>query len=482
MRRYLFVFLLALTTLQCAKPESEYLGPVFGDGPRRVVVISLDCLRADHLGCYGYDRITSPNMDALCEESIRFAKATAPYNWTLPSHCSLFTGLYALGHEVRQVRELASAEIPYLVEALQDDGFATAAFTGGGFLADRFGHDRGFDTYWSSIRVPDDWADILERGENWLTEHVHEDAFLFLHTFEIHMPFQAPDKYVDRILGYHDTKITGNNKEYLRYRHGAEPEIAAELAGRYDAGILYTDDLLGAFLDRLDASGLADNMLLIVTSDHGEAFFEHGNWGHANELLGPELTDVPLIVRLPRSVFPAFAGKVVDDEVSFMDILPTVLDACGVEPLSDIDGFSLLPELIGRPVNAADAEARARRTVMIDGDETLFSLCESRSYMSVRAGGWSVVMQGPMHGVKASRGLSKDGRHEDNSLEAWPALYNVASDPGELAPLPLEGEAASVLSEAAARLSASTGANEAAPLDTQIPPEERKKLEALGYI
>jgi len=359
MRRYLFVFLLALTSLQCAKPEPEYLGPVFGDGPKRIVVISLDSLRADHLSCYGYETSTSPKMDALCGQSVRFARASAPYNWTLPSHCSLFTGLYTRGHGVRRANQIVPEEIPSLVEPLQKAGFATAAFTGGAVMAKTYGHDRGFDDFRASEKDYDQWSEILERGENWLSDHSTEDVFLFLHTYEIHMPYVPPVKYLSEILGYESTEFTGEVSEVPKYLTGAPPKI--------------------------------------VTSDHGEAFWEQGRWGHNGELLGPQLTDVPLIVRMPRTVFPDFTGKVDESEVSFLDIMPTVLDAVGVEPESDIDGFSLLPELIGRPVNTADAEARARRTVMIDGDERLLGLCESRNYVSLRSGGWSVVVPGPTH-------------------------------------------------------------------------------------
>ncbi|MBU0742449.1 sulfatase [bacterium] len=483
MRRYTIVFLLALTTLQCARPrpEPEYLGPVFGPGPRRVVVVSLDCLRADHLGCYGYPQPTSPRLDALCEDSVRFARATAPYNWTLPSHTSLFTGLYARGHGVRKENQAVSPEIPNLVEPLREAGFATAAFTGGAYMARRYGHARGFDTFWSSEEDYLQWAEILERGEDWLTDHADEDAFLFLHTYEIHMPYQPPIKYLREILGYHRTKFMGGVREVQNYLTGAPPEIAVEVVGRYDAGILYTDDLLGGFIARLDAAGLADNMLLIVTSDHGEAFWEHGRWGHNGDLLGPQLTDVPLIVRLPRTVFPAFAGKIVEDEVSFLDIMPTVLDAVGVEPGSDIDGFSLLPELIGRPVNVADAEARERRTVKIDGDETLLGLCESRNYVSLRAGGWSVVVPGPTSADIDTLGGAVPYQVGIDT-RAWPALYRIAQDPWELEPLPLEGKTAAALSAAAARLAGRPGERDAAPSEIQIPPGLRRRLQALGYL
>ncbi len=482
MRPYFFVLLLALTTLQCAKPEPEpaYTGPVFGPGPKRIVVISLDCLRADRLSCYGHDRPTSPNLDALSGQGVRFSRATAPFNWTLPSHTSLFTGLFARGHGVRKENQAVSAEIPSLVEPLREAGYATAAFTGGAYLASMYGHDRGFDTFWSTEKDHIQWSEILERGGDWLGDHAEQDVFLFLHTYEIHMPYKPPLKYVREILGYHRTDFMGEIREIQRYLTGARPKIADEIKGRYDSGILYTDDLLGGFLARLEQEGLTENMLLIVSSDHGEAFWEHGRWGHNGDLLGPQLTDVPLIVRMPRAIFPELAGQVRDDEVSFLDIMPTVLDAAGLEPGSDIDGFSLLPELIGRPVSAADAAARARRTVRIDGDERLVGLCESRNYVSLRAGGWSVVLPGP---AWAEANLEDDvSYHEGLDLKAWPALYRIADDPGELSPRPLAGKTAAELGDAAARLAGRPGQHDVTPSEIQIPPRLRRRLDALGYL
>ena len=484
MRRYLFVLLLALTTLQCAKPEPDpepaYTGPVFGPGPRHIVVISLDCLRADSLGSYGYDRPTSPYLDALGAQGVRFTRATTPFNWTLPSHTSLFTGLYARGHGVRKENQAVPAEIPSLVEPLREAGFATAAFTGGAYMASTYGHDRGFDTYWSTDKDVIQWAEILERGEDWLGDHAEQDAFLFLHTYEIHMPYKPPLKYLRKILGYHRTQFMGDVREIQKYLTGARPKIADEVRGRYDGGIFYTDDLLGGFLARLEEAGLTDNLLLIVSSDHGEAFWEHGRWGHNGDLLGPQLTDIPLIVRMPPAIFPDLAGKVVDREVSFLDIMPTVLDAAGVEPESDIDGFSLLPELIGRSVSAADAEARERRTVRIGGEEHLLGLCESRNYVSLRAGGRSVVVPGP---AWSEENLADDvPYHEGLDVKAWPALYRIDNDPGVLEPRPFAGDDAAELGDAAARLAGRPGQQDVTPSEIQIPPRLRRRLDALGYL
>jgi len=469
-RKHLLVYLLALTTLQCGEnaPPQGYTGPIFDPGPKRVIVICLDSLRADHLGCYGYERDISPRMDALSAENVRFARATAPTNWTLPSHVSLFTGLFNKGHGVRKEDQALTDDTPSLVEPLAAAGFATAAFTGGAYLKRLYGHDRGFGTYWSSEKDHFQWSEILQRGEDWLGDHADQDVFLFLHTYEIHMPYISPPKDLREVLGYHRTRFMGTIEEIQRFREEAPPLITKEVVGRYDAGILYTDRLLGGFLERLETAGLTDNMLLIVTSDHGEAFWEHGHWGHNGDLLGPQLTDVPLIVKLPRLATTIAEAKIVDTEVSFLDLMPTVLDAVGLEPDSDIDGFSLLPELVDRPVSAADEEARERRTVTINDVDTLVGLTESRNFVSMRAGGWTAVVAGP-----ANDGVTS---------EVWPALFDLSVDPGELTPLPLSGAEARALNAAAERLAGRPGDQEQTPRVVDIDPQLKRHLKALGYL
>lgn len=468
MRKVLILLTSLLVLAACDRDDSVHTGPVFGPGPRHVLVISLDCLRADHLGCYGYEREISPSLDALAGQGVRFAHATAPFNWTLPSHVSLFTGLYTRGHGVRLENQALSEEVPNLVERLRDAGFATAAFTGGAYMKKEWGHDRGFETYWSSPRETRQFEGILKRGEDWLADHRDRDAFLFLHTYEIHMPYTPPRTHLKRVLGYHATQCQGQVHEMHAFIDGAPEIIRKEAVGRYDAGILYADELLGAFLERLDAAGLAENLMLIVASDHGEAFWEHGRWGHNGDLLGPQLTDVPLIVRMPRAAFPEFAPKVLDTQVSFLDIMPTVLDAVDVEPTSDLDGFSLLPELVGRPVTPDGADARARRTVTIDGHETLIALTECRNFVSARAGGWTAVVEGPVF----------DGAE----CAPWPALYELSSDPGELEPRPLEGPIADALRAAAAALVGRPGDARQDAVEIPIDDKLRKRLEAVGYL
>ncbi len=459
--------LLALAGLApgCGAPRVE---PVFGPGPRTIVVVSLDCLRADRLHCYGNPVPTSPFLDRLAAGNARFTRATCPANWTLPSHLSLFTGLYPHRHGVINPLQSLNGATGHLVEPLRAAGFRTAAFTGGGYLQARFGHDRGFETYWGAPRIDGVLDETLARARAWLAGHRGEDAFLFLHTYEIHEPFTPPPEYLRRILPEPRTDVTGDIAQMRELaKKGATPEQVREIVAHYDADILHTDAKLGAFRAALDSLGLGDNLLFVVSSDHGEQFWEHGGTGHGGDFLGPELTDIPLIVSLPRASAAAARGRVVDAEASFLDILPTVLDAAGLPVPSDLDGYSLLPELLGRRPDVIGKAARDRRAVEVAGRRAPLGLTEGLRFASVRAGGWKAFVSLPRAG--------------DRRLKLAPALYDLRADPRELAPLPLTGPVAEALAGVLPRRVAS-GLSSFAPGRSEIDETTNRQLRALGYV
>lgn len=447
-------------------------GPIFGAGPRRIIVVSLDTLRADHLGCYGYDAPTSPRLDALAADGVRCARATAPSNWTLPSHASLFTGLLPARHGVREQRHVLGEEPAHLVETLRDDGFATAAFTGGGFLHPRHGLDRGFDHYDWQEEFEHAWDDTLDEARAWLSRRRDRDVFLFLHTFEIHVPYTAPPMYLRRFSDNHRMRFGGLAVQIQALkRKGDElrPRDIADVVARYDAGIAYADDLLGRFLDWLAAEGLDGNLLLVVTSDHGEELWEHGDHGHNDDHLGPEVTDVPLLLRLPGG---AAGGTVVPDEVSFLDVMPTVLDAAGLPRPAGLDGYSLLPEIDGRPPARGEREARRRRrlTPEVGPDGPAVGFCEGPRHAAVIAPGWRLLAPLP--------GLEPSPPHA-----IWPALYDLEADPGTLDPLPATGDVAERLRAALGRFAGEeTGPRHTPPTAGELDEGTRRQLEALGYL
>jgi arylsulfatase A-like enzyme len=458
----LLLIVTALLNIGCSNQGES----VFAEGPRRIIVISLDCLRADHLGCYGYDRNISPFLDSMAAGSTLFTRTTAPANWTLPSHTSLFTGLFPSKHRVVHKQGVLSESIGSLVEPLQDAGFATGAFTGGAFLRAKHGHDRGFDHYWEANKMSGAWTETLERATSWLETNQTRDTFLFLHTYEIHMPYTPPRNYVKRVLGTDQTRFRGSirNMIDLEKQETISDQDVREVMGHYDAGIAYTDDMLGVWWQKLETAGLTDNLLLIISSDHGDAFWEHGKRGHGKDNLEAGVSDIPLLVKLP-SQSPGQGGTTSDLESSFLDIMPTVLDAAGLDRPENLDGYSLMPAVTGGKIRGADARARLNRSLHEEGDY-LLSIIEGEHYDAIRGNNVKVFIE----------------KNQQGESDIWPAIYNLETDPGEHQPLPPTGALFSDFDQALRRI---LGGNRPVieELDeSTLDAETRRQLEALGYL
>jgi arylsulfatase A-like enzyme len=307
-------------------------------GRFNVVLISIDTLRADRLGAWGYERRpTSPQLDAWAGRSIRFASAFSQAPWTRPSHLAMLSGLYPVPREGVDPQPIS--------ETLWRAGYRTLAITGGGQVDSRFGFDRGFELYRMAdwIRVPESvFTSVEALGE--------APFFLFLHTFETHEPY-TDRRFADGMpAGRIDGAFT---KEFLEHARPGLTREEKELASTlYDGDIAFTDERLGAFFAAARRAGWLEDTIFVLTSDHGEQLWEHGSWGHGQSLYDHQL-HVPLIVHVP----PALArsrglkvepGSVVGDQVQLVDLTPTILDLLGVEPAAPLDGRSLVPLLDGR--------------------------------------------------------------------------------------------------------------------------------------
>lgn len=327
------------------RAQAVWINPVIYV-PRRdaryVILISLDSLRPDHLTCYGYDRDTSPNIDRLARDGVRFTETRAPAPWTLPSHVSMMTGLSTVNHGVFGIELRMDPRIPTLAELLKAKGFANAAFGGGGLVNDHFGFDRGFDRFETvgTIGAANAAARLGERAFRWIEEHRDRDVFLFLHTYQIHGPYRSeapwngrylrggPIPRLDRI-GHFDKRFTPVSDEMRR-----------DIIGLYDGAIRYTDEnLIGPLVAKIRNLGIYDRTMIVLTSDHGEEFFEHGAWGHAYHLYD-EVLRVPLIIKFFGS---RNAGKTVRTPTFGVDVMPTIAEELGFRlPSGSLDGISLL--------------------------------------------------------------------------------------------------------------------------------------------
>lgn len=271
------------------------------------IVMVWDTLRYDHTSVYGYHRKTTPHLEELAADSVVYDRAFSSTSWTLPAHVSLFSGKDLSEHGVTGPQDMIGEDIPLAAEFFQQEGFVTAAFTGGGFVEDSYGFYRGFQYYSnapgnvfsmnSAERVFSHFKNYLDSKRYW-----QDDLFIFLHTYQIHAPYKAPRSYIDRIDKTTEGNLLGVSsyiKEKSNYYKKLEELDRQRLIDLYDASILYTDDaLLGKVVALLKEKGLYDRAMLAVLSDHGEEFYDHGSWEHGHTLYN-ELINIPLVIKFP---------------------------------------------------------------------------------------------------------------------------------------------------------------------------------------
>jgi arylsulfatase len=379
-------------------------GAQLAERPLNLVMVVLDTLRADHLGLYGYQRATSPHLDALARESFVFERAESAAPWTAPSLVTLVTSLYPEVHGVRgfpNPRRMSDGVVT-LAEVLKRHGYVTAAFTEGGYAKGDFGLDQGFDSYPrnpgddeshdSHLLFPSRLEGNLTRSLSWLRKHGEEPFFLFFQTYEPHGPYRAPEAFIRRFRPHYDER-----KEHQRVRRAIErwnrrrlvdptdsllvsrhafhcqfadmPRLVDKasfmganlvrgldlraayhskpflkwLRDIYDAEIAYTDEQMSRLWRFLEEEGLRDRTLVLVTSDHGEGLGDHGELQHG-QVLFDEILRIALILRAPGAGEPRRVRQL----VRAVDVMPTLLELMEI-PTADlpVQGRSLLPLLAG---------------------------------------------------------------------------------------------------------------------------------------
>jgi arylsulfatase A-like enzyme len=416
-----------------------------------VILISLDTLRADSLGCYGYERPTSPEIDDLASRSILFRQAVSQAPWTRPSHMALFTGVFPTSK--------SRPNPPLLAETLWRSGYRTGAFTGGGQVHPTLGFGPGFERY-----EVIDWLRRPEVVESWWQQDDGRPRFVFLHTFEIHDPY-SDDRFT---AGLESGRIEGHfgrwKWERLKKQGGLTQEEKLFARALYDGGIAFTDERLGALLDRLEALGLFEDTIIILTSDHGEQFWEHGTWRHGQVLYDHQLL-VPLVIYTPPPVRralgdnPVLAGGEVEAQVSLVDILPTLLDILGIADVeSMVNGRSIRALLEGERLDRHEAFA----------ENTNIRAAERKALRTER---YKYIHQYPREGK---------GDH----LEETAQLFDLVSDPLESTDIadqhPDLVEGFERRLQAIIRGTDVTAAPDEVP--EEIDEELREQLRALGYV
>ncbi len=329
-----------------------------------VVLVSFDAVAAKHVGVYGYEKDTTPTLDALAADSFIFERCVAAGSWTVPSTMSIFTGLWPSVHQVLNKYTVAgpatmvptklNTAIPTIPDYLGQQGYRLVAFTGDAGANGRFGYDRGFEIYLDDVKFGGmDYS--VPAAQEWLRDNAGSKFFMFLHGYDAHGQYDPPEGYRNVFV---DEKYKGamkGGKEEQgelrelglanKYKPGSDGEAVLDLhpgdfefhAALYDEKIQDADARFASFMETLGELGLREKTIIVVTADHGEEFGEHGYLDHGPTLYD-ELIHVPLVVHVP-----GYKGTRIPGQVRNVDILPTVADLVGYELPFMTHGTSVLP-------------------------------------------------------------------------------------------------------------------------------------------
>jgi arylsulfatase A-like enzyme len=307
-----------------------------------VILISIDTLRADHLGCYGYERPTSPNLDQFASKGILFEDVTAPSPWTLPSHGSLLTGFYPSRLGLNTEDSMLPSNMETLATLFSKHGFSTAAVVNSFYISHEYGFDRGFDKFWfvsESHQRRGAAPVIINLTKGWLDKYHNEPFFLFLHFYDVHSDYRSLPLYEREFVGSYKGVIDGSTDQLVAFRNGKlslNNTDIKHLIDLYDAEIRQLDDQLLVLFGLFQQKGVLDETVIIITSDHGEEFLEHGGVLHGRTMY-QELIHVPLVIRGPG--LPQ--AKRIREMVSLVDVMPTLLGLVGIPNPPGLEGYDL---------------------------------------------------------------------------------------------------------------------------------------------
>jgi arylsulfatase A-like enzyme len=340
------------------------------EGYPNILLIVLDTVRADHLSLYNYPHNTSPNIDKFAKDAVVFDNAISPSSWTLPSHSSMFTGKYLSKHNATSRHQKLDEKETTLAEILRAKGYNTAGFIGGVYCKGKYGVGQGFATYKDRLdffeyKFTFDKFSIMvflkglfpvlnkalldadgERSAEevnrdvfkWLEENGDAPFFMFINYFDAHLPHNPRVEFRRRFTNETlDSREVGRVINMDRYANVSE-HLIGYIASLYDSEISYLDYHLGKLFKKLDELGIKDNTVIIITADHGEEFYDHGDFDHGKTLY-EEVTHVPLLIYYPKE----FKPKRIERRVGTMNIFSTVLDILDIDIDYDVDSVSLVP-------------------------------------------------------------------------------------------------------------------------------------------
>lgn len=434
-----------------------------------IILVSADALRADHLGCYGYFRPTSPAIDRLSQNAVLFENALSQASWTLPSFASLFTSLYPSFHGTASYDTRLFPDSATLTGILRNAGYTTVACVNNRFIFPRHGFADFFDQFYGPKETPERQLAPIRR---WLGS-VHERRFfLFVHLLLPHAPYEAPPPFAGTFHVPGLPKLDASNRALEALEERKKPLTKAELESLrsfYDERILYLDSLVGSLLEDLRKLDLYEDSVIVFLSDHGEQFGEHGNLLHAHSLYQEEI-HIPLLLKLPRGRGPRVLR--VPGRVRALDLMPTILDLLKIDPPLDIQGKSLLPLIRGEDVP----------------EEVVFSELNFLGRTAVFKGDYKYIATDPGLYAQGARSHRRRG-HGPHPLKNLEEIYDLAKDPGEtrniLAERPDLADLFRTETRAFAERAARYQSEKSRSPDAnrlKLDKAEREKLRALGYL
>ncbi len=405
-------------------------------GPRRpdILLIVLDTTAAEHLSCYGYERGTTPVIDSLASSGTMWANAQAQAPWTLPAMTSILTGLTVKTHGCRNYPGLTTCgldpELPTLTTILLENGYRTAAFVNINYLGEVYGLNRDFQHFCYDGEGHGRARVTVDSLLAWLdSDDFKTPFFVFFHLFDPHLPYDPPE-------GYDMTFEPSGARGITDWRQDDSgaffPQQVPHLINMYDGELRWTDSQLGRLFEGLRERGLTDDLIIVLTADHGEEFLQHGDWGH-----GPNLYQHVLHVPLIFSGHGIPAGAVDSTTVGQIDILPTLLNLAGIPVPDREEGLDLMgPIPPDRPVYSSG--------VFNDSTQASVVCCRDKVI-------WSPI--------------------DDHS-----EMFDLESDPQELEPMAADSGLLNLV------LQYWAWPCPWEPTTNQLDVEERKRLEDLGYI
>lgn len=389
-----------------------------------VIVVSYDALQAAHVSSLGYKRETTPMIDSLAKQGVSFKNDISAAPWTVPSHMSIFTGLFPSEHKVvnkyltfndkvKKITNLkeVSPNVLTLAQVLKSQGYATGGFTGDAGVSAAFGYGAGFDAYYD--KTP--FGSMKQSGEeaiDWVKENKDKKLFLFLHGYDAHGQFKVADNYQGRFIESQNRgKYKGTPGEQGTLREEGLKNGRINLTDTevefwrewYDSKIRDEDDRFKNIWEQLSSLGVLKNAIVLVVSDHGTEFYEHNRFDHGHTLYD-ELVKVPLVINAPG--LPK--NKAIDSQVSNLDIAPSIIDLLGIDPgkqySSQMRGKSLIPLILGKD----------------NKPENVFLETDYRNYTHKRgirtADGWKFILTLDT-GQKELYNLKKDPGEKNNVIE-----------------------------------------------------------------